>query len=429
MPTTRVRKSKAKPDHSSAIAFALEAASEVVADEALDELDWLVVLKSKTQDHPTPFRDGDLQRYLRQAKLNRDGRKDFLTSETALKIRKDEWLWRGVIMREATNIIFALPKVGKTRLMLALLSAYTSGRGEFAGIPIHPGNEQLLILGPDQSETSWGGYLSAVGLADERGHLNPAIVAMTTAETFFQLDEYWLTKVEEKLREHGPLVVLLDSYSAAIRSLGIDENRSESATPLMKLHNLIHQYGSTLIVIHHSNKAGGEGSAARASRGSSAITAAADNLIEMSSFKGDGEDGLKKYELRVEGRAETDGAPLVGFSKHSSEWVSCGSVRDAREEQRKDENYDALSAQQLILLNHLVETTTKENRGLTANDLAALMHDEPTKAQKVWCSKTVKRLEDIGLAYVKTSQSNALEAKQNHYMASGWAVSKHVLVF
>ena len=39
MTTKRVRKSSAKPDHSATIAFAMEAANEVVADDALDELD------------------------------------------------------------------------------------------------------------------------------------------------------------------------------------------------------------------------------------------------------------------------------------------------------------------------------------------------------------------------------------------------------
>ena len=425
MTTRRVRKASAQPDHSSAIAFALEAATEVVNDEALDELDWLVVLKSKVQASDTPFRDGDLHRYLRQAKLNRDGRKDFISGDTPLKIREQEWLWEGVVMREATNMIFALPKVGKTRLMLAMLSAFVKGRGEFAGLALYPGKEKLLILGPDQSETSWGGYLLKAGLLQSNGTIDPGIVAMSTAETSFQLDEYWISRVERELREHGPLVVLLDSYSAAIRSLGIDENRSESATPLMKLHNLVSQYGSTLIVIHHANKAGGEGSAARASRGSSAIAAAADNLIEMGAFRGDGEEGIKKYELRVEGRAETDGAPLLGFSAHSNEWMSCGSVREAYADKAKDEGYDALSPNQLLLLDELIRATTVENEGKSINELAGALHEEPTKTQKVWVNKTIKRFIDLGLAHPNPGCRKGIQFKQNYFQATGWAVSKH----
>jgi len=82
-----------------------------------------------------------------------------------------------------------------------------------------------------------------------------------------------------------------------------------------------------------------------------------------------------------------------------------------------------------VALNHLVEATTQENKGLSANDLAALLNDEPSKAQKVWASKTVKRFEEIGLAHSKVSEAQGPRYKQNLYKASVWAVSKHVLVF
>ena len=429
MATRAARKGKATVDHSATINFALDAAVEVVHDSSLDELDWLVVLKTKLQSCDTPFRDGDLTRYLRQAKLNRDGRKDFVSGSQELKQRTDEWLWHGVIMREATNIVFALPKVGKTRLMLAMLSEFLKGRGEFAGVRLNPGKEQLLILGPDQSEASWASYLNQVGLLNESGALQKGVVALTSSETAFCLDEYWFSRVEEKLRAYGPLVVLLDSYAASIRALGLDENKTESATPLMKLHNLVHQYKSTLIVIHHGNKSGGDGNAARASRGSSAITAAADNLVEMRKFRNDDEEGVKKYELHVEGRAEADSTPLLGFSKHSNEWISCGSVREHREEQMKDDRYDALTQPQILVLDALVRSTLEDKKALSVGELAELIHEEPTKSQKVMMSKTVKRLVDLDLAYQGSSPDKTSRFKQNGYLASGWAVAKHQITF
>lgn len=429
MPTKRVRKGTATVDHSSAINFALDAALEVVNDQSLDELDWLVVLKSKVQASDTPFRDGDLTRYLRQAKLTRDGRKDWVSGSQELQRRTEEWLWQGVIMQEATNIVFALPKVGKTRLMLAMLSEALKGRGEFCGTALIGGTKGLLILGPDQSESAWAAYLEAVGLLSKGGCLDPGVVALCSSETGFTLDEYWLSKIEEKLRSHGPLVVLLDSYSAAIRALGLDENKTESATPLMKLHNLVHQYKSTLIVIHHANKNGGDGNAARASRGSSAITAAADNLVEMRKFKSDDEEGIKKYELSVEGRAEAETAPLVGFNKHSNEWISCGSVREHREEQMKDESYDALTKSQLLVLDAVVTSTVKDKKGLSVGEIAELVHGEATKPQKVYVSKTINRLVDLGLVYQGGSGGEGSRYKQNLFMASGWAVAKHEITF
>jgi hypothetical protein len=264
-----------------------------------------------------------------------------------------------------------------------------------------------------------------VGLLTETNELQKGVVALTTAATAFCLDEYWLSRVEEILRAHGPLVVLLDSYSAAIRPLGLDENKSEAATPLMKLHNLVHQYKSTLIVIHHANKSGGDGNAAKASRGSSAITAAADNLIEMRKFKSDDEEGVKKYELHVEGRAEAEAAPLLGFSKHSNSWMSCGSVREHREEQMKDDKYDGLTQPQLLVLDALVKATVEEKKGLTVKELADAIHEESSKSQQVMMSKTVKRLVDLGFAYPNPGSRQAPRYNQNFYQATGWAVAKH----
>ncbi len=273
-------KSKTSPvSHLEIIEVLSKAAHEVVNDTTIGEEDWLLVLREKLRHCDYQVSGDEFSRYLRSSKLQRDGRKTFLDGGNTVTIREDEWLWRGVVMRHATNMIFALPKCGKTRLILAMLGEFVKGRGEFAGVPLHPGKEKLLILGPDQSETSWGSYLQKVDLVSEDKVLSKNVIAMTTAETNFQLDGHWLIEIEKKLRENGPLVVLLDSYSAAIRSMGLDENKSDAATPLMKLHNLVMAYDSTLIVIHHANKGGGDGNASKASRGSTAITATVDNLI------------------------------------------------------------------------------------------------------------------------------------------------------
>jgi hypothetical protein len=423
-------KSKTAPvSHADIITFALNAAAEVVNDPSIGELEWHVVLKTKLANCSTPFSDSDLRRYLRASKLQRDGRKDWVRPGSEVIIREDEWLLRGVIMRHATNMIFALPKCGKTRFILAMLGEFAKGRGEFAGVPLHPGKEKLLLLGPDQSETSWGGYLQKVDLVSQDKILSDKIVGMTVAETNFVLDDYWFTHIEQELREHGPLIVVLDSYSAAIRALGLDENKPEAATPLMKLHNLVMAYNSTLIVIHHANKGGGEGNASKASRGSTAITATVDNLISMQEWKGEQEDGVKKYELHVEGRAETSGTPLIGFSKHSNEWKSFGSVNEVKAEMRKDDNYDGLTPSQLVLLDSLVQATTSFKKAITIAELADMAYEKPTKPQKVYVNKTMNRLIDIGLAYQSGSERQGSKYLHKTFMATGWAVSKHGITF
>lgn len=424
MPTARSRK-PSQLGVLSQISTVVNAATRIVNTPEISELDYLAALKTEIDSVQYKGSDADLKRFIAEAKAIRDGRKDFLFEGDELEDREEEWLWKGVIMRQATNMVFAAPKVGKTRLMLAMLTNFLKGRGEFAGVGLFPGPEKLLLLGPDQSQRSWCSYLKKTGLVGSDNKLPAQVVGMVTAETGFTLDEYWLAKVEERLKEHGPLVVFLDSYSAAIRMRALDENKAEAAVPMQQLHNLVMAYDSTLIVIHHANKAGGDGNVTKAARGSTAITASVDNLIEMQTWKEQEEPGVKKYELQVSGRAETDGTPLIGYSKHSEEWSSYGSAREAKEELKKDDNYDGLTVPQLKTLDVLVRALTEQNKALTVNEVAEAQFEQVTKTSKVGVSKQLNRLATLGLAENATVDQEGVRYKQNYWKPTAWAVAKH----
>ena len=425
MPATRGRK-QSKPAVLSQINSVVNAATRIVNTEELSELEYLAALKTEIQDTLYKGSDSDLRRHLAEAKAIRDGRKDFLNKGDELEDREEEWLLKGVIMRQATNMIFAAPKVGKTRFVLAMLSEFLKGRGEFAGMALFPGPEKLLLLGPDQSQRSWCSYLKKTGLVGADNRLPEEVVGMVTAETGFTLDEYWLSKIEEKLREHGPLVVLLDSYSAAIRMRALDENKAEAAVPMQQLHNLCMAYNSTLIVIHHANKAGGDGNLTKAARGSSAITAAVDNLVEMTTWKEQEEPGVKKYELSVSGRAETDGTPLIGYSKHSEAWSSYGSAREAREQMMKDDSYDSLSVQQLQVVDVLVTTYKSNGASMTSKAIVEQIHEKPAKNAYIHMNKTLRALEKKGFIEEVPWRSDAPGRPALCWMPTSWCLVKHV---
>jgi hypothetical protein len=95
----------------------------------------------------------------------------------------------------------------------------------------------------------------------------------------------------------------------------------------------------------------------------------------------------------------------------------------------KDEQYDALTKSQLVILDALVTATLKDQKGLSVGELADLVHGEATKPQKVYVSKTIKRLVDLGLAYQAGSGGEGSRYKQNLFMASAWAAAKHQITF
>ena len=89
----------------------------------------------------------------------------------------------------------------------------------------------------------------------------------------------------------GHDVILLDSFSAATRSAGVDENSTEAAVPLDMLNDIAEQTGCAVWVVHHAGK-GSKDDVREVARGSSAIFAAAGGMF---AFVRDGE----KDEVRV----------------------------------------------------------------------------------------------------------------------------------
>jgi D-alanine-D-alanine ligase-like ATP-grasp enzyme len=105
--------------------------------------------------------------------------------------------------------------------------------------------------------------------------------------------------------------------------------------------------------------------------------------------------------------------------------VSCGSIRELREEQAKDDQYEALTGHQLMVLDALVTSSVNERKALSVGDLSELIHEKPSKSQKVMMSKTVKRLESLGFCIDAGSRSSASGPATITYLSTPWAVSKH----
>ena len=399
-------------------------ADEVVNNAEVDELDWPAVLRNKLSEIGFNVSPGDISRYLRQSKSARDGRKDFGVAGDLIEEREAEWLWDGIVMRKATNLVYAMPKCGKTRLILAMLAAHKEGRSSFAQIKMHESNEKLLLLGPDQSERSWGSYLRKAGIVTD-GKIPDYITAYCHSGTGFCLDEYWFSRIEGYLKKNGPLIVLLDSYSAAIRGLGIDENKAEGATPLMQLHNLVNTYDSTLIVIHHTNKGAREGTAGRTSRGNTAIPAVADNLIEMSLWQEQPEEGKKKYQLQIDGRAETAGVPLIAYDSINRAWESCGSAGDAREEAQKDSEWDRLTADRRIFIELLCEGVAKKQKTYTPASLLEAAEWKKTSYSRARVNKALVALMKMNFVREVDPPEGTANPRVKGYEPTPWAMVKY----
>ncbi len=95
------------------------------------------------------------------------------------------------------------------------------------------------------------------------------------------LDPEGIDSIAEYAQKHPGLVVLTDSYAACIAPLGLKEESPQVVEPIHDLMEQLEPHGATLLVIHHASKGrAGEG-AASASRGSTALPAAASQIVKI----------------------------------------------------------------------------------------------------------------------------------------------------
>ena len=74
-----------------------------------------------------------------------------VTSDLEIDISEDAMGWGEILMYQSWNLISALPKVGKSALIIGVCGAVLNGENEFLGLPIKNRFDNLIIVGYDES--------------------------------------------------------------------------------------------------------------------------------------------------------------------------------------------------------------------------------------------------------------------------------------
>jgi hypothetical protein len=294
----------------------------------------LILLREAADATDATIRDAELRRLLVEARRAEMGTFEPIT-DRPLSLAPTPWLWEGLVMPEAFNLLIALPKVGKTSLVLEALGAWVRGAPSFMGQRFHGACPPVLLVGTDQPENDWARMLQSAGLlTPERRLADPPLVGLFTAGNPLYLDEDGIERIAEYAEEHPGLVVVVDSYHACCRTLGVSENDAEMADPVLALLESIAPHKGTLLVVHHANKGGAQGGAAVASRGTSALPAAASQIIQLHRMAQANPAAApdKRIVLKTEGRG---GAPLQLLIERRDEgWHLHGDAEEVMEAQR-----------------------------------------------------------------------------------------------
>lgn len=377
----------------------MELMREAVANLLQDgttPLDRLPVLRERASELDLPLRDGELSKLVWEARRALTAPAEALSTGDLLDFTPIPWCWEGLLMREAVNLFIAAPKVGKTSIVIAAIAAWNKGE-TFLGKQFFGECPPVLIVGSDQPQSDWGRMLQKVGLVSEERRILAPIVGLFHSGTPLSLDPEGIEKIASYAKEHHGLLVVIDSYSRCVSSLGLSERDAEIAGPLADLQEAIACYGATIVVIHHANK-GGHESASMASRGSSALPALASQLIHLTRLE-QGQEGSMggKRMLTTEGRGGAPEKMLLELSEEG-QWLFRGDGDALLQEQERQKTVGSLNDRQASALEHVEETWEEsEGRiGLSATVLASLMELRGADPSRV-ARRLLEQLRERGL--------------------------------
>jgi len=330
-------------------------------------------------------------------------------------INEETSLWDGLYANNGTTMIIGGPKTGKTKLFLASIGAWPWGSRwddqearQFFGRSFKDSCPAVIIVGNDMTKAQWLTAMADYGLAtitrnadDEatKGCIQPPIQKLIHMGGQVGLDAEGIELIANEALNYNRSIILVDSYNAAIRKLGISESSEELASPLRDLQEATAPLGASLVVIHHTNKVDTD-DPVTACRGNTSLPSAVDQIL-LVTRPGSSE------KLPMEGPRIIHSLGRLGEERfivnmdNQKQWSLQGSIEEMEGAAEMQRRVNQLSLEQRVAYQHLLGAGTD---GLDSDGLVRLMsldqeQQDPQRKARTYLSK----LTTVGLA-VKTVQ-------------------------
>jgi len=186
----------------------------------------------------------------------------------------DLWIGEGFLARESTTLLSAMPKVGKTTLLAHKLRAMENG-SEFCGRKMQASR---VLYVTEESETRWAERRDELSLGNHLSFMIRPFLNKPDAESW----RAFLTYCTGILKTRPVDVIVFDTISNLWPVVN-ENDASEVTAALMPLRTLTN--GAALLLVHHLKK--GDGKEGTGSRGSGALTAWVDIIIEVRRYQPD----------------------------------------------------------------------------------------------------------------------------------------------
>ena len=292
------------------------------------------------------------------------------------------WAWEGVIMSGTFNLLVAPPKVGKSALMVGMISAWFHGEESYLGQPLHGPCPKVFIIGTDQPESDWNTLFEREGLVDRDGNLAGPIEMLWHTGAPLHLTEGGIAHLGEIASVNPGALFLLDSYHACCAPLGLEEAASSFDGPARQLAEALAPHKATLAMIHHTNKSVSGGNATNASRGSNALPAAASLTILMNWFKQPAEGQTQsdhRVVLKTQGRAK--GTTLL-IELQDDGWIHHGDGESVLAAEAMQEAADELQGRQADVFDYIKERWVLGEFTVAGTEIASHFNLERNKTSR-----------------------------------------------
>ncbi len=273
---------------------ALEKVNETRFDPPLNATEVRTVARSVARYEPDPFsgvtfKVPAVDPSPSMVAVDATGRKFKWFSELAAKDKADEWIWEGYLPKRAIAMPSALWKVGTTTLMSHILTALAA-RDKFLGQPVRASK---VLYVSEEGEQHWVRRRDALKIGDHVGiYLQPFGVKPNPADW-----RAFITQLAADVKTHGFDLVIFDTL-AKLWPVHEENDAGAVDAALMPLWDIT-KAGAGVLLIHHLRKSGG--SEYTGSRGSGALSAFADILIELTRFDA-GDSRSTKRVIKAKGR-------------------------------------------------------------------------------------------------------------------------------
>ncbi len=317
-----------------------------------------------------------------------------VTSDIEIDITEDAMVWGEILMYQSWNLISALPKVGKSALIVGICGAVLNNKTEFLGLPIRNRFDNLIIVGNDQSNKQWAKLFLRENLCWKTENNKIKIdnrIALWSQGSGIQLNDEGIDLIVSQCKKRPNSLLLVDTLRSVTSQMGLDENKTEISAPIRKLQDATADLGVTGVMLHHTTKSVYGGNAVMASSGSAAIPAAFDQTILMNWLKHNAEASTqtdKRIAISCMGRGVS--SALVA-ELTDNKWISHGDGDAAIEAERLSEVEENLQGRQGDVYD-LIINNAESDKYTSTLDISNQLNITSNKALR-----TLKALERKGL--------------------------------